>query len=116
MPQGPDLPACLQSSGVRSTVGSVAIVGFAPVPLEIPALKNYVISGVTRDATGAVLPYCTVKLFQTINDVQQYVCLSDANGNYSFNVFDGTTQWYLTAYKAGSPDVAGTSVNTLVGV
>lgn len=40
--------------------------------------------------------------------------VSDASGNYSFSVGSGLQYW-IVDYKAGAPDVAGATVNTLVG-
>lgn len=82
-----------------------------------PVLRQYLtISGVTKDSTGSPLSGCTVKLFRTVDDQLVGTQISDANGNYSFfNVVGGGLQYYVEAYKAGSPDVAGTTVNTLVG-
>lgn len=72
------------------------------------------ISGVTKDSTGATLGGCTVKLFRTDNDTLYAQMISDASGNYSFSVPNDTT-YYVVSYKAGAPDVAGTTVNTLTG-
>lgn len=73
------------------------------------------ISGVTKNSNGAALASCTVKLYRTSDDVEVKSTTSDGSGNYSFTVADTSTQYYVVAYKAGAPDVAGTSVNTLVG-
>lgn len=76
--------------------------------------RNYIISGVTKDSTGAVLGSCTVKLFNTATNILEQTTVSDASGNYSFTV-DKTQTYYEVSYKAGAPDVAGTTVNTLAG-
>jgi hypothetical protein len=74
------------------------------------------ISGQTLDQNGNILANCMCHLFNsatdTLNQPQQ---LSDGGGNFLFNV-GGSTAFYIVSYKAGSPDVAGTTVNTLVGV
>lgn len=76
----------------------------------------YGISGVTRDSSGAALGSCVVKLYRTATDVLVDSTVSDGSGNYSFpNVTPGDT-YYVVAYLAGSPDVEGTTNNTLVGV
>lgn len=79
------------------------------------AYVNYSITGVTKDSTGAVLPNCKVELFITARDVAIAERVSDASGNFAFDM-PGTGPFYIVAYKAGSPDVAGTTVNTLVAV
>ena len=76
--------------------------------------RNYLVSGVTRDSTGAALGGCTVKLFNAATDVLTQTTTSDGSGNYSF-IVDKTQSWYVVSYKPGAPDVAGTTVNTLVG-
>jgi hypothetical protein len=41
--------------------------------------------------------------------------LSDALGNFTFDN-PGSGPFYIVAYKVGSPDVAGTTVNTLTAL
>lgn len=71
---------------------------------------NTALSGITRDSAGAVLGLCRVDLCKN-NTIRQSIT-SDAVGNYSF-VNPGSGPFFLVAYKQGSPDVAGTTVNTL---
>lgn len=54
-------------------------------------------------------------MFDTATDTIRGTTVSDANGNY---LVDGQidTTYYLVAYKAGAPDVSGTTVNTIVAV
>ncbi len=77
------------------------------------AASNRAIAGITRDDTGAILGNCAVKLFVTGADAEAYETTSDASGNFSFSN-PGTGPFYIVAYKPGSPDVAGTTVNTLM--
>lgn len=99
---------------------------------------NYTISGQTLDGAGAPLAGCAVHLFYTdivsnrfvrsggfipdltdTSDIEVAETLSDANGNYSFYVDEPTaapSTYYIVAYLPGSPDRAGTTVNTLVGI
>jgi hypothetical protein len=76
--------------------------------------RNYTISGVTIDATGAALGNCVVRLFNTATNTQEQVTTSDASGAYAF-VVDKTQAWYVVSYKAGAPDVTGITVNTIAG-
>ncbi len=79
---------------------------------------NYTITGVTLNATGSPLGGCTVYLFRTVDEVALAWMVSDANGNYSFKVDEPTTapsKYFVVAYLPGSPDVAGTTINTLAG-
>ena len=73
---------------------------------------NRAIAGVSRDSTGAILDSCVVELFITATDQMVRSITSDASGNFSFGN-PGAGPFYIVAYKAGSPDVAGTTVNTL---
>lgn len=73
------------------------------------------ITGVTKTSTGLPLGACTVQLFQTSDDTFLAEVVSSAAGVYALYP-DVAGPFYLVAYKAGSPDVAGTTVNTLVAV
>jgi len=78
--------------------------------------QRWLITGVTKDSTGAALGNCTVTIFTTVDNMPRATYVSDAAGNYSISV-DGNAQTrFAVSYKAGSPDVAGTTVNTLVPV
>ena len=82
---------------------------------RVPPPATYLtISGITRDNTGAILGNCVVDLFDTLTDAIIERTTSDADGVYGFR-YASTRSFYVVAYKAGSPDVAGTSVNTLTG-
>lgn len=80
-----------------------------------PSTKLF-ISGITKDSTGAVLANCTVTLYRTVDNVVFESVVSGASGNYSFSAIGLSETYYVVAYKAGSPDVSGTTVNTLVGI
>lgn len=73
------------------------------------------IFGVTKDNTGVALGNCTVHLFRADNNTFAAETISDDNGNYEFRQISISCNYYVRMYKVGSPDVAGTSVNTLVG-
>jgi hypothetical protein len=99
--------------GVPNTQGPRAFLSFEEIPAVFPE-RNFTISGITKDSAGAALGGCTVSLFNVATNVLEQIQVSDAGGNYSF-VVDKTYRWYAVAYKAGAPDVAGTTVNTLAG-
>ena len=67
------------------------------------------------DASGNPLGSCIVQGFTNIDDAFQGQCTSDTAGYYEFCTAR-TDAHYLVCYKAGAPDVAGTSVNTLIPV
>lgn len=77
------------------------------------AASNRKIAGVSRDSAGVVLGTCRVELFATGSDQSIAETVSDAGGNFEFGN-PGTGPFYIVAYKAGSPDLAGTTVNTLM--
>lgn len=72
------------------------------------------ISGVTRDTNGAVLGGVNVHCFRTADDLLIYQSTSDVGGIYAVYTYD-TGAHYLVAYKSGTPDLSGTTANTLTG-
>ena len=88
---------------------------FLAAMVPMPVLPKIVISGITKDSAGAALGGCSVHLFRTADDVEVQEDISNGGGTYSFTVGLGQS-YYVVAYKAGAPDVAGTTVNTLVGI
>lgn len=99
--------------GVPCTPSLPVVRGF--ISGESPYFeKPYAIAGVTRDSTGAALGVCNVTLFRTNDDSIAGRTISDASGNYLIVASPALTH-YVVSYKAGSPDVAGTTLNTLVG-
>lgn len=74
------------------------------------------ITGNTLDASGNPLGSCVIQCYLTSTDAFVGQVTSDSGGYYELpSYFSGATH-YLVAYKPGSPDVAGTSVNTIVPV
>lgn len=79
--------------------------------------SRYIITGTTRDSTGAPLGNCAVELFETQNpSVVRAQTTSDANGLFTVVSTVPPLAFFLVAYLPGSPDVAGTTVNTLTTV
>lgn len=89
-----------------------------------PALKpiSYLITGVTRDSSGAALGSVILYAYESVTPIQNEpktrlvnMTTSDAtSGAYSMEVHSQPgCQFVLSAYKAGSPDVTGATVNTL---
>jgi hypothetical protein len=70
------------------------------------------LTGTTRDSTGATLGNCRVHLFNSA-DVEIAETVSDGAGAFSFTTAQNSGTYYLVAYLPGSPDVAGTTKNTL---
>lgn len=76
--------------------------------------QKWVISGITKNSSGAPLPFCTVQLFNTNNDTFINEVTSNDIGFYEFTLDGNVNPKYAVAYLVGSPDVAGTTVNTLL--
>lgn len=87
--------------------------GITPIPSRLTE-RNYTIAGVTQDATGVALGNVTVRLFNSATNLLEQATISSAVGAYSFTV-DKFQTYYTVEYKAGPPDVYGSSVNTLAG-
>ena len=71
--------------------------------------------GITRDQYGTPVGSCVVQLFRTSDDRFIMEVTSDASGNFLLQSWYTPDTHYIVAYKAGSPDIFGTTVNTLVG-
>jgi hypothetical protein len=96
--------------GLKNKGVAGILKGFVPLPQQ----QKIIIRGQSLDANGNPLGGTTVKLYRTIDDVNVAQTTSDGSGNYSFTVGLGM-KYYTVHYLAGTPDVAGTSVNTLLG-
>lgn len=96
-------------------VGGIGHTYFSTPRLKKPSfLGSFSITGVTRDSAGVALADCAVDLFLTAEDTLVASTISDGSGNYAFTLPGNSQNFFIRAYKAGSPDVAGTSVNTLI--
>lgn len=69
--------------------------------------------GTTRDSAGAVLGSCVVQGFLTATDEYIGETASDTAGYFELPTRYAGAH-YLVCYKAGAPDVAGTSANNLI--
>lgn len=91
--------------------GQIGTLQYRAVGLQ----TNRFITGITRNSTGVALGSCVTHLFATGPDTIVTFQTSDGSGNFSFPN-PGSGPFYIVAYKPGSPDVAGTTVNTLTAV
>jgi hypothetical protein len=110
-------------TNARRSMIPVRTDGLLKVPFRQP--PRYTISGVTKDSAGVALGAVSIEVYEIITGtptgnepkgrlVGQTV--SDANGNYRVDVYSAVgVTFQVDAYKSGAPDVAGTTVNTLVG-
>lgn len=72
------------------------------------------IRGVTKDSVGTVVANAIVQGFVTSTDAYVGEVQSNLDGTYTLGTATvAGVPHYLVAYKAGSPDIAGTTVNTL---
>jgi hypothetical protein len=78
-------------------------------------VSTFTLAGVTRDVNGTAVGGCTVNIFETATNLFRATVVSDAFGNYSVGVTGGLA-FFAVVYKAGSPDIFGTTLNTLQGV
>jgi hypothetical protein len=95
----------------RTALNSIA--GFAEQDPAI-AQRFYLIAGTTTDQVGSALGNCIVYLYRTSDDLYIAQTVSNATGQFVHYALGGV-QYYLVAYKPGSPDVVGTTLNTLTG-
>jgi hypothetical protein len=111
---------CWPGSGIGQGIGDagdvspLAGVWYLEPDVNVGASSMFGITGVTRDAYGAPLPFVTVKLYKTATDLVLYTTTSDGNGNFLVLTSYYPDQHYLVFYKAGSPDIFATTPNTLV--
>lgn len=75
---------------------------------------NWILAGVTRGLRGQPLGGCSVLVFDTTTDGLLGSGTSDSGGNYNITLSSSGNNLFAVAYLAGSPDLAGTTVNTLV--
>ena len=69
--------------------------------------------GRCKDGSGNGVSGATVQGFLTETDQFVRETTADSNGNYELGTEYPAQNHYLVAYRAGSPDIAGTTVNTL---
>jgi hypothetical protein len=75
----------------------------------------YRITGVTRNSAGVILGSCTVLLYKTSDHSYVTSMTSDADtGEYSF-ALDNSAEYFVVAFKSGTPNVQGVTDDDLVG-
>jgi hypothetical protein len=89
--------------------------GFEPFTVDGPGNQSKrFIKGITKDAGGTPVANAIVQGFVTSTDAYVGEVTSGADGTYTLGTETvAGVAHYLVAYKAGSPDIAGTTVNTL---
>jgi hypothetical protein len=111
--------ASISNSTVNPARNAYAVFDNISSNDRVLGAQNIRIVGVSRDATGVALGACVVKVFKTAvtgapssyDDTVVASTVSDASGNWTaYPTVQGP--YYFVEYKAGSPDVFGTSPNT----
>lgn len=110
------LPGSRGNRSRRQDGGAVQFLGIAKSPTLNAAFQLFSITGQTLDSTSTPLSNCVVEGFQTGSDRYIGDTVSDGSGNYRISTGSNSGTFYLVAYKAGSPDIAGTTVNTLTAI
>lgn len=77
-------------------------------------MTTYTLSGTCYDINGAVVAAAVVKVFDTATDTLQGENTADGLGAYSVTGMTTQGPLYAVAYHANSPDIAGTTLNTLM--
>ena len=97
----------------RPQINQVPLNVRFPVVAQQTGRSAFTISGIAYNSTG-VTPQAgaNIDLFLTTEDTLVQRTVSDAAGAFSFLQM-GAGPYYIVAYKAGTPDIAGTTVNTL---
>lgn len=103
------------NAGISTPCGAWISNDWSPLLIgRVGGYERLTLTGVSRDSTGAALGGCTVKVFSTINDVKLFETVSNGSGSWSIDVGANPGPFYFVEYKAGTPDLAGTSLNTNV--
>jgi phage baseplate assembly protein gpV len=87
-----------------------------PLPAQ-PKKQGYnpFINGIAKDATGAPLEGATIRCHRVEDGALVATTISAADGTWTVRPSVPGT-FYIVAYKTGSPDVAGTTLQTLLQV
>lgn len=95
----------------EQSVGRKGMGPFAPIA-TVPKGPRFTLSGVTRDGSGLAVGNCDIKIVRQSDDVVVQRITSDVNGNYSSDAL-GPGSYQVLAYKAGTPQLVGATINTL---
>jgi ABC-type multidrug transport system permease subunit len=105
-------------TGVASSGLSSGVVGGVSYSISGQAtgsfLKVLSLDGYTKNVAREALGNCVVKLYQTADDVVVAQTTSHPTSGFYEFTDPVTGPFYAVAYLPGSPDVAGTTVNTLM--
>lgn len=96
------------NAGARGGQAGLGRSSPAPLVSGPKFFGSFTASGVTKDSSGAPLGDCTVDLY---SESRTWLArtTSDGAGAYSFACV-GVGSVFVTAFKAGAPDVTGTTL------
>jgi hypothetical protein len=78
-------------------------------------MATYALSGVCLNINSVPVAGAVVKIFDTATDTLRATATADGAGNYASTLsMEGPL--YAVAYHPNSPDIAGTTLNTLMAV
>lgn len=104
---------CGSPLSVKADGGGVQFLAIQKTTYWKETFRTWSLSGQTLDATSTPLAGCNVDALSTTKDVVVSSTVSDGSGNFTHTIGYNSDTFYMVAYKQGSPDVAGTTVNTL---
>lgn len=87
---------------------------FEPWQIGFGTASQKFIMGVCKDEAAATVSGAVVQIFRTTDDLYVGETTADSNGRYEAGTPHTGMQHYLVAYRAGSPDITGATVNTLI--
>jgi hypothetical protein len=105
------------AQGMLSEDASYAGRRWLWMPEEAGTAARKKLTGTTRGPGGAPLGGVSVQAIRAAGGVAaDGTATSDSSGYYEIPVANPTGNYKVDAYLAGSPDVAGTTINTLIPV
>lgn len=88
---------------------------FEPYSCDGEGTQTYkFIKGLCVDAADVPIANAEVQAFVTNTDIAQTAVFSRNDGSYDAPTQAPGVAHYIVAYKTGSPDIGGTTVNTLI--
>lgn len=87
---------------------------FGPLKIQDGNQTLKFVLGMAVDASDVPIANATVQAFRTSDDALAGEGVSRDDGSYAAPSRFGAGAHYIVAYKPGSPDIGGTTVNTLV--
>lgn len=97
------------------SAGILSAVKWGEYDQAAGASSRYGFKGKSRDQYGSAVGICNMTLFKTSDDSVMDRTTSDPNGDFLLNTPFYPDTHQIRLHKAGSPDIDGVTVNTLIG-